>query len=182
MIWPFRKKPSLDPKIEQIFKKVQQLLQDEELQNEQLPEPLRKMILLNAACDRVPGATGEFGRSLSNPIPVNGPLGSLIYLSSLETLSGKAVAFHRIGSRENIDIYHLIDEDGNTDKLLLSMYFPRRSRQLPTGYRARPGVPTIRGTNGVVASFPSGIFAAAMDAASRLVGVPCADTSLKRWG
>lgn len=138
-LWPFgRKEPSasLSPEVQQIFEKALRFLDDETAQNNALPEQFRKVLAVSPSCDRIPNAFGEFGRTLTNPIPVNGPVGQLVYLSRLETPNGSAVAFHRLGAFDKVDAFEVVSENGrHWDVLYLSLYFTRKSTQVPSGYR-----------------------------------------------
>lgn len=137
-LWPFGRKgdASLSPDVQQIFEKAIRFLDDEAAQNNALPEQFRKILAESISCDRIPNAFGEFGRTLTNPIPVNGPVGQLVYLSRLETPEGGAVAFHRLGAFDKVDAFEVVAENGRYwDVLFLSMYFARKSRQVPSGYR-----------------------------------------------
>ena len=134
-------------------------------------------------CDLIPNAFGEFGRTLTNPIPVNGPVGELVYLSRLETLDGSAIAFHRIGAFDKVDVFEVLSEDGrHWDVLYLSLYFGRKSKHVPSGYRmmtdkARRAL--IRGTTLHVGEFPNGIYSATLECTKRLIGIPIGDSRLK---
>ena len=93
-IWPHepannttspREEPRAPPEVPDVFKKLHRLMDNEKAQNERLPEPHRSEVRRGADCDEIAAAVGEFGRDPRNPIPVNGPLGELIYLSNLRT-------------------------------------------------------------------------------------------------
>ena len=109
--WRNKKKPAsgLDPQIEKLFQRVMLLFDSEAFQNSRLPEELRKLVLSGLNCDRIPAARGEFGREATNPIPVNGPLGQVLYLSQLRTSTDSPMLFHRVGSRQvgevSVDMY-----------------------------------------------------------------------------
>ena len=93
-------------------------------------------------CDEMPGAIGPFGKTMTNPIPVNGPIGELKYLSRLR-MEEHPIMYHRLTSSryglsdiEAVDIYELCDITGkNWDILYLHMYHPRRSTTIPDGYQ-----------------------------------------------
>lgn len=74
-------------------------------------------ILKGVSCDKLPKGTGKFG-SLTNPIPVNGPLGEIKYLGKLRGKTSHAVFFHRIVSTKSnttdnlVDIIKLVCQDG----------------------------------------------------------------------
>ena len=54
-------------------------------------------ILEGLDCDEIPGAFGPFG-SVTNPIPVNGSRGELMYLKRLRCECSLHLFFHRLGS------------------------------------------------------------------------------------
>jgi hypothetical protein len=92
-------------------------------------------------CDYVKGSYGEFGKTFTNPIPVNGPNGALIYLNNLKDIDDNVIFYHRltsikkINSDEAIDVYEIVGAKGNLwDILYLDMYHPRNSELLPKGY------------------------------------------------
>ena len=93
---------------------------------------------------------------------MNGPVGELLYLSRLETAGGVAIAFHRLGAIDEIDVFEIASEDGrHWDVLYLSLYFPRKSKHVPSGYRimtdeARQRA-LIRGATLRIDGFPRGI-------------------------
>jgi hypothetical protein len=185
--WPFgRKDPntSLSPEVQRIFEKVHRFLDDEAAQNNALPEDFRRALAESPSCDRIPNAFGEFGRTPTNPIPVNGPVGELIYLSRLEMSDGVAIAFHRLGALDEVDVFEVASEDGrHWDVLYLSLYFPRKSKHVPSGYRIMTDEARrralIRGTTLRVDTFPKGIYSAALECTKRLIGMPLGDSRLK---
>lgn len=163
----------LSPDVEAVFKKLDRLMNDEKAQIESLPEPFRSKVLSGADCDAVAGAAGEFGRDPRNPIPVNGPLGEMIYLSNL--LTTQQIMFHRLGSVRNVDAYETVSLDGAVwDILFLHLYHPRKSRRAPAGYRIARGPERERlllGANEFVADFPDGLPAAIANTTERLLGL-----------
>jgi hypothetical protein len=118
-------------------------------------------------CDKVAGGHGLFG-SITNPIPVNGPIGELKYLTKLRGKSGKAVMFHRVGSFGSpvvefpVDQFEVVCMDGSQWGLLsFDSYHPRRSNLPPDGYTLVPfnakiggDVPYGFGCTGLVQDFP----------------------------
>jgi hypothetical protein len=184
--WSFGKKDTrgeLSPEIQRIFEKAVRFLDDEVGQNNALPENLRQVLTQNHHCDKIPNGFGEFGRTLTNPVPVNGPMGELVYLSRLETADGVPIAFHRLGAFGNVDIFEIVSENGRYwDVLYVSLYYPRKSRVVPSGYRMmgdQSRRSLIRGTTLQVGDFPQGIFRAVLECTGRMVGTPIADTRLK---
>ncbi|MCY4364582.1 MAG: hypothetical protein OXE42_20765, partial [Gammaproteobacteria bacterium] len=74
--------------------------------------------------------------SETNPIPVNGSIGQLAYLSKLETERGERILFHRIGAVDTIDVFEAVTFSGSEWFILfVDLYHPRRSRLTPDGFR-----------------------------------------------
>src|SRR3546814_6331822 len=65
------------------------------------------------AYDKDPNGSGPFGFTETNPIPVNGPIGQLAYLSRLETQSGQRILFHRLGAIDKVDVFEAVTFDGS---------------------------------------------------------------------
>ncbi len=109
-------------------------LEEQKKEIEKFPVEMAQLALNGLNCDVLPDATGDFGRCLTNPIPVNGPIGEIIYINRLRTSDGGLI-FHRLGSSLNIDIYEVVSLNGKIwDILYLDMYHPRRSTIHPSGY------------------------------------------------
>jgi hypothetical protein len=105
------------------------------------PEEFSKLCLTGVNCDEIPGATGDFGKVPTNPIPVNGPIGEIKYLGRLKLKNGPGIIFHRLGSvtipqfEYPIDAFEIVSSDGKFwDFLYVDFYHPRRSTQAPKGY------------------------------------------------
>jgi hypothetical protein len=101
----------------------------------------RKEFLDGENCDVVTCAVGEFGRSATNPIPVNGPAGEIKYLNRMKIEDGPSIIYHRIGSvtpsnlNRPVDVFEVVSVGGkHWDILYLDMYHPRRSVKAPKGY------------------------------------------------
>jgi len=165
-------RPQASPEVKDAFSKLHRLMENEKAQNERLPEPYRSKVLRGADCDEVAGAIGEFGRDPRNPIPVNGPLGELTYLSNLRTVDSQPIMFHRLGSTSNVDIYETVSLDGAIwDILFLHPFHPRKSQRSPSGYRIPAGTERNRplmGVNDFVAAFPDRLSDAVADMSERV--------------
>ena len=157
-----------------IFEKLHRFLNDERAQNDQLPKSYRAEIQAGLDCDEVSDASGEFGRSFQNPIPVNGPIGEILYLSNLRTNDHTPIMFHRIGSKNGADAFETVSLDGKAwDILFLHLYHPRKSRRAPTGYSITQERQNLfLGTTEFVDGFPRHIQDAARDACPQWVGIP----------
>ena len=142
--------------------------QRKDLANEQ--EPLRSRALAGLDCDELPNATGAFGHSLTNPIPVNGIHGEFKYLNHLRCECGIGLAFHRLGSypvqgiEGRVDAYETVCLNGkHWDIFHFHFYHPRRSLSTPSGYHFANFDPLFStlsaalGTNQTIPDFPFGL-------------------------
>ena len=122
------------------------------------------------SCDELPDASGDFGRSITNPIPVNGPTGEIKYLNRLRNENGVGFIFHRLGPIEStiperlFDVFEVVSFDGmNWDILYLDMYHPRRTTKAPKEYHLSEYNPSVHslpvgfGTHYRDPRFPFGI-------------------------
>ncbi|RVC47463.1 MAG: hypothetical protein E5V60_01190 [Mesorhizobium sp.] len=163
------------PAVERIFEKLLRLIQDDSTQNETLHPSIRERVIGGASVDQIAGATGEFGRTLTNPVPVNGPVGEISYLSRLRTSAGHRIFGHRLGAIQNVDVFETVSFDGAVwDILMLSLYHPRKSRMAPGGYwlESPEKVNTLfSATNDFVDPFPSSL-GQALRATGEKMGAP----------
>jgi hypothetical protein len=170
------------PAVAAIFEKMEAFLKNDVEQNAQLPEEVQSQIARNPACDVVPNGEGQFGKSLENPIPTNGPIGEAIYLSSLR-INGDPILFHRLGSHSNVDAFEIVSLDGTVwDIMFLSCYFPRRSKNAPAGYqlaRDEPSWTRIFGTTARVEPFPHSLFDAVKSFNKRITRIPIANKEIE---
>ena len=114
----------------------------EKQKQEAMANPLVKQGLwkISEGCDQTPNAEGEFGRTPTNPIPVNGLYGEFAYLNRLRGRTGVCFMFHRIGSEKSsttghdVDLYELVSLDGeHWERLYFDMYYAHRSQKSPSG-------------------------------------------------
>ncbi len=185
-LFPIETLKSFPDDIRAIYEKLERLITDEAFQNEGLPPLLYRQLIDGADCDELSNGTGEFGRADSNPIPVNGPIGELLYLSSLRTRTGSPVMFHRLGSTNAtddetqqvypIDVFDVLALDLSVrETLSLHMYHPRRSRKAPAGYTLNADIDIgniFYGTNGYVENFPVDLDDRIRSAQMAFFGVP----------
>jgi hypothetical protein len=160
-------------------------------QNNTIPEHARSQITNGLNCDEFPNARGEFGRTPLNPIPTNGPLGEVIYLSKLRTharrswwhfgkVNGSPLMFHRVGTQRGIagdvDAYEVLSLDGKVhETLFLSMYHPRKSKKAPSGYFMVTNFDSnniIYGVNFTVENFPEKLDAHIRNWSKELFKIP----------
>ena len=116
---------------------------------------MKAMIESRPAYDQDPNGTGPFGYSETNPIPVNGSIGQLAYLSKLETERGERILFHRIGAVDTIDVFEAVTFSGSEWFILfVDLYHPRRSRLTPDGFRFTQKVGQFSGFHKFFTDFP----------------------------
>ncbi len=150
--------------LDEALKGVNKIIDDEAYQVEILAPLVKDLIIKGPIYDKDPTGTGPFGFVDTNPIPVNGPLGELSYLSRLETFSGDRLMFHRLGSINKkdvvgsttmVDVFEAVSYPGNEWFIFyLDFYHPRRSRALPDGFRFTDKVPQFSGFNKYLQKFP----------------------------
>jgi hypothetical protein len=176
----FGRKPKLPRKVRKIFEKVAEFAASENLQNQQLPPLMQAEILSGENADILAGGDVQtFGKLPTNPIPVNGPIGEVLYLSSLSTPSGKIVLFHRLGSKNTIDVFEVVGLDGqHWDIFYFSMYHPRRSRMAPVDFKPGEVTPFVSGINALAENFPMGLRKAVMECSKRMFGIPTPNPEL----
>ena len=88
--------------------------------------------------DELPNSQGEFGITLTNPIPSDTIMGSMIYLESLRTPDGSKISSKRIGSFTSpvttspVDGYKITHANGKEiTTLYFSPYQKRNSEKAP---------------------------------------------------
>lgn len=172
--------PRFSPELAAQLDRLWQTLDDDQLQNDLMPPNVRRSLMSGDDCDTLPHAHGDFGRCPTNPIPVNGPIGEVLYLSHLRTVEGSPLMFHRLGTEDGtaapVDVYEVLSLDRrHRETLFLSMYHPRKSRLVPDGYeyapRIDPGTPVF-GVNHSVPGFPAKLDAYIRKWQTAVLGVP----------
>lgn len=174
--WVLKPSIGLPPAVDDFYAQIELLVGDDDYQNSLAPELVKDWIVEGLNVDEIPGGSGEFGRSPNNPIPVNGSLGAVFYLSRLTFGPSKqAMMFHRLGSIESIDVYELVALDGSRwDVLYFSIYHPRKSRKVPAGYTlvTPKDQPLVTGTNRRNERFPHTMTDSIKEITHGLFGVP----------
>lgn len=144
----------------QVLERMRRLLDDDAAQIAMLGEPIASMVKGGIDCDQLPDSRGRFGLEVTNPVPVNGPIGELSYLSKLRTLRGERLLFHRLGSQGTVDIFEAVDFSGQEWFVLyLDMYHPRKSRLAPTGLSLSDETSQFTGFTRRCENFPHGFSA-----------------------
>ena len=149
------KDAELSPEVTKIFDKVTRLIESDEAQLELL-DPLKREALKRAPhYDKDPKGTGPFGLCKTNPIPVNGPIGEVAYLSNVLTIAGERIMFHRIGAIGNIDIFEAVTFSGSQWSIFfLDLYHPKKSKLAPDGFKLSPKAFSFSGFHKLCADFP----------------------------
>lgn len=141
--------------LREAFEQIRRILEDEQFQLDMIHPAMKEVIETRPAYDRDPNGTGPFGFSETNPIPVNGPIGLLAYLSKLETERGERILFHRIAAVDTIDVFEAVTFSGSEWFILfVDLYHPRRSRLTPDGFRFTQEVGQFSGFHKYCNDFP----------------------------
>jgi len=141
--------------VKEYVEHIRRILEDEQFQLEMMNPMTKEMVLKGLAYDSDPKGSGPFGFTETNPIPVNGTIGALAYLSKLETVQGERLLFHRIGSIQNIDVFEAVTFSGSAWFIFfLDMYHPRRSRATPDAFRFSKVMTQFAGFNNFCTNFP----------------------------
>jgi hypothetical protein len=179
MIWPFPKADDSVPAVAtQMYECMFKLLNDEAEQIDQYPEPLKSEMINGSDCDENAGGFGSFG-TLTNPIPVNGPIGEILYLSALR-LGGNRLLFHRLTSIDKVDVFECVGIDGkHWDLLYLDMYHPRKSKRTPKGYAIADDNVLLSGIAYEVADFPHSLYSGIVSYSETRFGISIADPMVR---
>lgn len=144
-----------DKALREAFEQIRRILEDEKFQLDMVHPVMKEMIESRPAYDKDPNGTGPFGFTETNPIPVNGPIGQLAYLSKLETDKGERILFHRIGAVDTIDVFEAVTFSGSEWFILfVDLYHPRRSRPTPDGFRFTEEIGQFSGFHKFCTDFP----------------------------
>lgn len=144
-----------DKALHEVFAHIHRILDDEKLQLELLHPSTKAMLESEPAYDKDPNGYGPFGFTETNPIPVNGPIGQMAYLSRLETQSGQRILFHRLGAINKVAVFEAVTFDGSGWFIFfVDFYHPRRSRLTPDGFRFTKDVTLFSGFHMFCENFP----------------------------
>lgn len=134
---------------------IQRIMEDETYQNTFLPSELLARVTATNGVDKWDDGSGEFGFDANNPIPVNGPLGAITYLSCLKTESGERLLFQRVGGSNDVEAYEAVTYSGDEwFVFFLDIYHPRKSHLLPEGFELSGGVAMFSGFVDTSSCFP----------------------------
>lgn len=144
-----------DKALHEAMAHIHRIIEDERFQLELVHPAMKSMLESAPAYDKDPNGTGSFGFIETNPIPVNGPIGQLAYLSRLETQSGQRILFHRLGAISTVDVFEAVSFNGAEWFILfVDLYHPRRSRLMPEGFRFTKDVAQFSGFHKFCENFP----------------------------
>jgi hypothetical protein len=181
MTWPFSKsqKPELPPEQIQAFEQLSQFLSSEAMQVDQYPHSMKSRMLAGSNADQRPDGFGYFGISETNPIPVNGPIGEILYLSALR-VGGKKLLFHRLRSINEIDVFECVAIDSSHwGVLYLDMYHPRKSKRAPDGHAIAKDNVLLSGVTLTVEDFPHSLYSIIVSYSERRFGMSIADPGIR---
>jgi hypothetical protein len=89
--------------------------------------------------DVIPGCYGEYGLTVTNPVPTISIKGSNRYLAALR-LGGRSLVATRAGSTStdvtpgSVDIYNLTSDGRDVGTIYICPYHKRNSRKAPKGF------------------------------------------------
>jgi hypothetical protein len=164
--------------IQDVFEKMYNMLQDEEIQNEGLDERLRAMLSENDSHRKL---TQFYGLSPDDPIRVNGPIGEQLYIAMLRGLDGQAVIGHRLGSIGRLDAYEIATTDfSQWAVLFFDMYYLSKDTAAPDCFVLDgSGARTLTSVNRFMVNFPSNFYGELIEAVRAQVGFPLVNVSLR---
>lgn len=141
--------------LQEALEYIRRIIEDEEFQLDMMNPAMKEIIKSRPSYDRDPNGSGPFGFCATNPIPVNGPVGQLAYLSKLETDKGERILFHRIGAINTIDVFEAVTFSGSEWFIFFTdFYHPRRSRLTPDGFKFTQVLPQFSGFHKFCKNFP----------------------------
>ena len=141
--------------LKEAMKMIWQNIDDEKYQNKLLGDEMEALLMSAQAIDERPDGQGVFGLDERNPIPVNGAIGELAYLSRLETNNGERMMFHRIGAINTLDVFEAVTYSGSAWFIFfVDLYHPRRSRKAPPGLRIASEPRQFSGFHNFCHNFP----------------------------
>lgn len=141
--------------LQKLFSQIERIIEDEEYQLSFVDPAIKKRIDSAPAYDKDPNGVGPFGFIETNPIPANGPIGQIAYLSKLETQSGQRILFHRLGAMRTVDVFEAVTFNGKEWFIFfVDFYHPRRSRLTPDGFGFTKEISQFTGFTSFCENFP----------------------------
>ncbi|MEM9601961.1 MAG: hypothetical protein AAGA11_03805 [Pseudomonadota bacterium] len=154
-IFRHRSQREAEAKLDQDIEEVNRLLEDPAHQLSMMPERVVEQARRNGRVDTVPGASGSFGTVPTNPIPVNGTVGAMAWLSRLQTRQGESLVFHRVGLLHGLEVYEALSlTRANWFLFFLDPVHLGASRQAPEGFRLMAEGRLFHGVGRLMPRFP----------------------------
>ena len=168
-----------DSSLVEVMNTTKKILTDQKFQNSREPKELRSMFAVNdLSIDR---DLDKYGFP-SNPIRVNGIIGSLAYISRLaDELDKVGFIGHRIGSFRNLDAYEIVSEDGHDWRIIfIDMYWDKRDIIAPLDLCLVDNYGGfLSAMNQYSQNFPKNFYSELIDATSDTLGIAAVKTHLK---
>ena len=170
--------------------RISRFMTDDSLQNLCYPYSLFSTLKSDADEWYIWELTPLFGRVQTEPILVNGPLGSIAYISCLRTLSGARMCGHCLGriqlgadQSRTLSVYELLSEnEDNWDILYFDESFTSKMRwQYPLGYKYSEEDILPSATTCFLRMFPRSIFSAVVHTIEKLTPYSCASPFLHKF-
>jgi len=101
----YRAQRSAEEQLDAEVESLNRLLEDQAYQLSLMPEAIVSQAQRNGQVDEIVGAQGRFAYVPTNPVPVNGTVGAMAWLSRLQTRHKESLVFHRLGQIGAIEVY-----------------------------------------------------------------------------
>jgi len=169
---------------------VTEFMTSDKLQNLCYPYSLFSTMQFDADEWYIWELTPLFGRVESEPILVNGPLGSIAYISCLRTLDGSRMCGHCLGriqtgveQKRTLTVYELLSEnEDNWDVLYFDESFTSKMRwQFPLGYAFCEDGILPSATTYFLRMFPRSAFESVLRSIEEMTPYSCANPFLHRF-
>ena len=162
-----------------VMNTARKVLTDQQFQNSREPKELRSMFAVNdLSIDR---DLDKYGFP-SNPIRVNGIIGSLAYISRLaDELDKVGFIGHRIGSFRDLDAYEIVSEDGHDWRIIfIDMYWDKRDVIAPSSLCLVDNHGgALSAINQYCPNFPKEFYSKLIEATSYTLGIAAVKTHLR---
>ncbi|MEM6988388.1 MAG: hypothetical protein AAF499_17875 [Pseudomonadota bacterium] len=150
-----RSQRAAEAKLDQDVETVSRLLDDPDYQLSLMPRAIVDQARRNGHAGEIPNAAGSFALVPSNPVPVNGTVGAMAWLSRLQTRHGESLVFHRLGILGDLEVYETL----SLQRQQWAMFFfdPRylsASTRAPNGYQLLSSSRPFHGVGSHMRDFP----------------------------
>lgn len=144
-----------EAKLHQDVERVNQLLEDPEYQLSLMPQSVIDQARRNGHAPAGSSADQRFGLVPSSPVPVNGTLGAMAWLSRLQTRQGDALVFHRLGVLRGLEVYETLSlRYRDWSLFFLDPRYLSSSKQSPAGYSLLEAGLPFQGVGSLMHNFP----------------------------